>query len=215
MIMATRKIKKSYISCTGYFASVKNKKLITFESTLERDFFTILEFDSNVKSYEEQPMTVKYNFDDDEIRKYTPDVLVKYTDGTKKLFEVKYANDLQDKNLVYKLNTLKKYFSENENIDLNIFTDKEVAQSILNNYKFLYKFASLKPSKKTTIIEKTIVENSPLSIKELLHKLSTNKNEQLFFIPYIWNYLYKNIYLIEHELLHTTFTMNTKIIYGV
>ena len=43
--MSVRQIKKSYISCTGYFASYKNKTQIAFESVPERDFYMMLEFD--------------------------------------------------------------------------------------------------------------------------------------------------------------------------
>ena len=57
--MPVRKIKKSYISCVGYFKSYKNNKQLAFESILERDFFTILEFDDAVVSYEEQPFQIK------------------------------------------------------------------------------------------------------------------------------------------------------------
>jgi hypothetical protein len=38
--MSVRKIKKSYISCIGYFASYKNKTQVAFESTLERGVVT-------------------------------------------------------------------------------------------------------------------------------------------------------------------------------
>jgi len=59
--MGVRKIKKSYIFCTGYFVSKKNNNQITFESVLERDSYTILEFDNNVVYYEEQPVQNKIN----------------------------------------------------------------------------------------------------------------------------------------------------------
>ena len=71
--MSTRKIKKSYISCTGYFASYKNKIQIAFESVLERDFYMLLEFDENVISYAEQPITINYEYKDGSKRRYTPD----------------------------------------------------------------------------------------------------------------------------------------------
>ncbi|UCM99797.1 hypothetical protein LCX93_09720 [Sulfurimonas sp. SWIR-19] len=64
MNMSVRKIKKSYLSCTGYFASYKNKNQVAFESVLERDLFMLLEFDTNVVKYEEQPMQVFYPFND-------------------------------------------------------------------------------------------------------------------------------------------------------
>lgn len=58
--MSIRKIKKSYISCVGYFKSYKNNKQLAFESILERDFFMLLEFNKDVVSFEEQPLKIKY-----------------------------------------------------------------------------------------------------------------------------------------------------------
>jgi hypothetical protein len=52
--MVARSIPKSYRNVTGRFASVKNRHPIGFESTLEKDFFLLLEFDRRVESFEEQ-----------------------------------------------------------------------------------------------------------------------------------------------------------------
>jgi len=43
--MVARSIPKNYRNVTGRFASAKNQNLIGFESTLEKDFFLLLEFD--------------------------------------------------------------------------------------------------------------------------------------------------------------------------
>ena len=91
--MSVRKIKKSYLSCTGYFASYKNNNQIAFESVMERDLFMILEFDDNVLKYEEQPIRVYYPYNN-KTRRYTPDVLITYKDNSQKLIEVKYASEL-------------------------------------------------------------------------------------------------------------------------
>lgn len=210
--MGTRKIKKSYISSTGYFASNKNKKQIAFESTLERDFYTLLEFDSSVLSYEEQPLTIKYKYLDGNTRKYTPDALVRYVDGTKKLFEVKYANELNNNlELVEKLDLLRDIFFNNKGQIFEIFTDENINKTILKNYNFLYKFSSIiKSTEKTLLVEKTIKKYRNLSIKELLSKLADTKQDELLFIPYIWNYLYKHLHLIEHT-LDKKLTMSTTI----
>lgn len=209
--MGTRKIKKSYISCTGYFASRKNKKLVAFESILERDFYTTLEFNNDVVSYEEQPVTVKYEYSKDDKRKYTPDVLVTYKDDTQKYFEVKYAKDIDsDDELRNKLDILQNYFQDNEDIELEIFTDKDIDSILLNNYKFLYRFSTLEPSSKTQRIEQLILQEKSISIHDVLSQLDITKNEQLCYIPYIWNFIFNNLNLVE-ESIDKKLTMNTKI----
>ena len=49
--MPVRKIQKNFLSVTGVFYSLKNKKGIAYESLLKRDYFLFLEFDNTVLSY--------------------------------------------------------------------------------------------------------------------------------------------------------------------
>lgn len=89
--MPSRKIPKNYRSVTGTFPSLKNNSNISYESLLERDFYMLLEFDSNVKEYEEQPFTIKYQRNNNTY-KYTPDVLVHYYDNTlPTVYEIKMS----------------------------------------------------------------------------------------------------------------------------
>ena len=53
--MPVRKIRKNYRSVTGVFTGQKNEGSTEFESTLERDLFTLLEFSPDVLKYEAQP----------------------------------------------------------------------------------------------------------------------------------------------------------------
>jgi len=45
---------------TGLFPSEKNEKTIEYESSIELDYFYLLEFDEDVVSYEEQPFSIHY-----------------------------------------------------------------------------------------------------------------------------------------------------------
>src|SRR5437868_5438583 len=98
--MPSRKIPPSRRSLTGLVASQKSPRLSLvpspparpsqlgagqpqpqtrmkgFESSLERDFFILLDFDLNVDRYEEQPVRIEYRDGDGRLRTYTPDVLV-------------------------------------------------------------------------------------------------------------------------------------------
>lgn len=71
--MPTRKITRSPVKVTG--TAPDDQK---FESTLEEDFFVLLRFNPLVESFEEQPVAIEWLDEAEEIRGYTPDVLVRY-----------------------------------------------------------------------------------------------------------------------------------------
>lgn len=208
--MSTRKIKKSYISCTGYFASYKNKIQIAFESVLERDFYMLLEFDDNVSSYAEQPITINYEYKDGSKRKYTPDCLVTYKNGTERYYEVKYINEIRnDSELREKLDFLKLYFYDEHTLKFDIFTDEEIGKIYLDNLKFLYKFAFIpQDNEKIVKINKIFNEVDKISVKELLNVLSDNQMEQMKWLPYVWRYVFENIKVVNP---YKKFTMNTEL----
>lgn len=208
--MSTRKIKKSYISCTGYFASYKNKIQIAFESVLERDFYMLLEFDENVVSYAEQPITINYEYKDGSKRRYTPDCLITYKDGTERYYELKYINEIRnDSELREKLDFLKSYFYDEYTLKFDIFTDEEIGKIYLDNLKFLYKFAFIpQDNEKIVKINKILNEVDKISIKELLNVLSDNQMEQMKWLPYIWRYVFENIKVVNP---YEKFTMNTEL----
>lgn len=197
--MSVRKIKKSYISCVGYFKSYKNDKQLAFESILERDFFTVLEFDNNVISYEEQPFQIKYNLKGVSTR-YTPDVLVIYKDSSQKVFEVKYQNAIDsDPELQYKLTILKEEIMQQTSLPFEIFTDIQLDTIYLKNCIFLYKFAFLIENTKiqANIQNALKLKKEPLSIKTFIEELSPEQSSQLQNLPYLWHVIFKNLSLVN------------------
>jgi len=55
--------------------SRKNNRMITSESTLERDLYMLMEFDPFVESFEEQPLKITYKNSKGGDSTYTPDVI--------------------------------------------------------------------------------------------------------------------------------------------
>ncbi len=198
-----RKIKKSNRSVTGYFMSKKNKRQITFESTLERDLFLTLEFDDSVIAYSEQPMTISYVHDGSK-RRYTPDCLVQYSDH-ETIFEAKYQNELdEDAQLRHKLNSIKSHFEQNTPYDFKIFTDRSKHPDLIQNLKFLYKFAFLKPSPDLTQQIYAVWMNliRPVSIKEFLFEIDSNAEHHSNVLPYLWHFIFihPNAILLNQKL---------------
>jgi hypothetical protein len=52
--------------------------MTAFESSLERDFLLLLDFNPDVEFFEEQPVKIVYHGAKGRRRTYTPDVLVRY-----------------------------------------------------------------------------------------------------------------------------------------
>lgn len=210
--MPVRKIKKSYISCVGYFKSYKNNKQLAFESILERDYFMLLEFEQDVVSYEEQPLKIKYNLKAKNTR-YTPDVLVSYQDGSKKIFEVKYQSDIDsDTKLQHKISILKEEIARQMFIPFETFTDAQIDQIYFKNCVFLYKNAFISENQIMTnkVLENINKLSEPISIRSFLELLSTKQTEQLQFLPYIWHELFKNNALIDMNEKITMSSLITK-----
>jgi hypothetical protein len=212
--MSVRKIKKSYISCVGYFKSYKNNKQLAFESILERDFFMLLEFDKDVVSFEEQPLKIKYKLKAKNTR-YTPDVLVTYKDGSQKIFEVKYQSDLDsDPQLQHKISVLKEEIARQLLIPFETFTDAQIDQIYFKNCVFLYKNAFISESQTMTnkILENINKLSEPIAIKSFVELLAANQTEQLQTLPYLWHEIFKNSTLID---ISQKITMSSLIFKGI
>jgi hypothetical protein len=139
----TRRITKSHCSVTGKKPSIKTGKSHQFESTLERDYISLLEFDDQVVSYIEQPLIIYY-FHDGKDRTYTPDFLTIYnpSSNTKPLLsEIKYKADLQLHRSEYqpKFDAAIKFADEN-GYQFTVITEEDIRTVYLQNAVFLNRF---------------------------------------------------------------------------
>lgn len=97
-----RAIPRNYRSVTGRVETL-NGDSIGYESTLERDFITLLDFNARVSKLVGQPMRIRFSVDGGDIRTYTPDLLARFQPiGDSKawrptLYEVKYREELEDR----------------------------------------------------------------------------------------------------------------------
>jgi hypothetical protein len=72
----------------GYFPSLKMRRMVQFESTLERDLIYLLDFDRRVAAFEEQPLKIVYQHEGKTLS-YTPDFQVAFAGGQTALLECK------------------------------------------------------------------------------------------------------------------------------
>lgn len=105
--MPVRKTNRGVGGLTGYVtkgyknASGTDDEAIFFESSLERDYYERLKFrcliTKEVAGFEEQPLTLEYQGTSGKTRRYTPDVLVVFTEPGRmpELVEIKYRAKLR------------------------------------------------------------------------------------------------------------------------
>lgn len=145
--MKNRKIGYTYGSVSGHFAFRRDKS-IAFESTLERDLLTLLEFNEMVLDVIEQPVTIEYVNHNGRAVTYTPDFLVYFRSPATNnisapyakpmLIEVKPSRILDKKfcELRPKFKIGMKYAMENDFI-FKIYDEKRIRGQDLKNINFI------------------------------------------------------------------------------
>ena len=210
-----RKIGKNARSVTGYISKQPKNVLVQFESTLERDFINLLEFDYEVMDYIEQPVTIEYIMDGRH-RYYTPDFLVRYMPSDPQrppmLCEIKYTEDLikYSSELKPKFEAAKKY-CKGKGYTFEVLTEENIRSPYLTNVKFLRHYKNKLSEVNTYDIDmllNNLMKLEPTTAAELLSSC-TELFEKKAELTYVLWVLVAN-HRIECDLT-SRLTMNTKI----
>lgn len=139
-----RKIGPARRSVTGRV--VIRGRSIAFESSLERDFALLMDFDRNVVGVKSQPIRISYRSPEGRRRFYVPDFLVERVSGPPLLCEVKYREDLRRDwtTLRPRLRAAVGYAMRN-GMRFSIMTDVEIRGPHLDNVVFLRRFRGRVP----------------------------------------------------------------------
>lgn len=206
-----RTIPRNYRSLTGKVSFSGGSEAQPFESSLERDFYQILDFDHQATSATAQPFKIPYEIDG-ELRHYFPDVLVRYTDHISVVYEIKYRCDLatQWADSVVKFKAAVKFCKANGMV-FRILTDKEIrAGSIMANIQFLRGFREIpiEYGVKKRLIDGVRVLGPALTPKILLEATYDSEDWKLRAMPVLW-------FLIANRMIEINFferlTMNSHI----
>ncbi len=141
-----RKIPRSAVRVTGLRHNSKGPYPAHWESSIECDFLTLLEFDPAVRCYYTQPMEMSWTDTKGIKHTYTPDILVIwYPDEYGQpvpnwLVDMKSASELTraDPLLLEKLRAGKEYARSKGWIFKDI-TELQIRSPLLNNAKFLHR----------------------------------------------------------------------------
>lgn len=142
---------------------------------LQRDYYYILEFDSNVISYKE--ILINDEWKDKELN-YAPHIKVN-KDDKNQIIIILYNKYIEKNSGNIEIS---KTFCEQNDYNLVLITEKSINKVLLSNLKFLYRFSRQEPTK----FEKHRI----LKLFEKYHCISI-KNLQRYFseklIPKIYN----------------------------
>lgn len=215
--MPVRKIGMNHTSLTGKVFSEKNGVARFFESSLERDYIYILEFDHNVRSYEEQPVTIEYLDEIGKKRTYTPDFLVQFKNHTNlsaslkpTLVEVKYRTDLWRnwKELKPKFKAALD-FAGHKNWKFKIMTEIEIRTEYQYNARFLSKYLKANTDlDKMNHLMDIIKEFDLTTPEELIAAAAIGPKMQGYYLYTLWHMIANGF--ISCDLTHKL-TMNTEI----
>lgn len=194
--MPVRSIPRNYRSLTGKVINTRNQVAVTFESALERDFYLILDFDSAVAKFEEQPIHIVYEYPAGISRTYTPDVLVHYGfDPTLSrtpppmLYEVKYRDDLRANWGEYKpkFKAARRY-ARRQGWGFRLVTECEIRTPYLKNAQFLreYRLRCLDSDDGGRLLA-ALAEWGETDAEALLARLSPTREARIRLLPVLWH----------------------------
>lgn len=187
--MPARTVPKNYRHVTGRVYNSRTRSSSAFESTLERDYLLLLDFDPAVARYEEQPVTLDYSDRNGVQRRYTPDVLVEYADGSFVLCEVKRRDDLSQHWAEYKakFKAARRYARERGG-RFRLISEREIRTPYLGNVKFLrpYRGYVVDPVQQAELLG-TLAQGPVMTVECLLAVLAPDRDGQAHWLPVLWH----------------------------
>ena len=158
--MAVRRVTHHGGNVIGRFPSLKMQRMVSFESTIERDYAYVLDFEPEVTSFSEQPLTIEYP-DADRVRRYTPDFEVVRTDQRHWLVECKPQQLLHTDDNQRKFAAAQAWCAE-RGWQFEVVTDTQLRAGYrLQNIQFLTYHARFTFSAKTKSQVQTILAAHP------------------------------------------------------
>jgi len=192
--MRVRRITNGGRKVIGKFPSIKNGKMVWWESQLERDYFYLLEIDPDVISYQEQPLKIRYYLDG-EPHRYTPDIRVIRLNG-KEIVEVK-LKEVAEKEEYVQLFKRVDPICRAKGYEFVVATEETIRiQPRLDNIKLIYKYAKATVTSEHQILLYSIFSGQEsLSLGEIINGFNARQISQ--------NVVYALIY---HGILSVDFT---------
>lgn len=151
----------------GKFPSRKTGRMVHHEGMLELDALYLFEASSLVRSYTEQPETIRYP-DGNRLRRYTPDFELLLANGHALLAEVKPRKNAEALEIAHKLSRIADHYGRQGRAFMVLTDDQIRVEPRLASIRWVYHQASrVQPSTlKTNVALRRLVNAFPLSIRE-------------------------------------------------
>ena len=189
-LVSVRQIPPNRRSVTGLLPSRKNARLVPFESALERDLATLLEFDDSVLTFEAQPVELRYEHDGRR-RRGVPDFLVTYhphIDRRPLLVDVKFRSELFEKwaKLKPRLRAARRHARE-QGWDYRILTEVEIRTVFLRNARFLLPYQRCAPDPRhEQLLMRTLERMESATPQLLLEACYADPWNRAQLVPTLW-----------------------------
>lgn len=208
---SVRTIRTGHRGNRGRATATKAGGRAEFESTLERDFYFLLEMDPEVLSFTPQPVSLTFKGPNGRSRRYVPDALIEYRDGRPPcLTEVKYAAELHKDPELFRLRfQAAREYARAQGWTFSTFTEKAIRNQRLTNVTFLRPY--LDPQRRfDQKIQAELLARAAqpgnLTLTDLLSGLSLS--EKGHWLPVLWHLvatLQLQVDLEQPLTLHTRF----------
>jgi hypothetical protein len=156
--MPVRKIPRNYLHMTGRVSMAGQPDSAAFEGGLERDFYTLLDFDASIADVDHQPVRIDYSRPGGLETHYTPDALVTYypwANRRPQLCEVKTREDLKNdwSDLRPGFKAAVRY-AKKQGWRFAIYTEVEIRTPFLANVRLLrdYRFIPIDEIKRARLV---------------------------------------------------------------
>lgn len=193
ILRSVRAVKSNGKTVVGFQSSYKNAQMVQFESSLEKDFIRMVEFQTSVDRYVSQPLKIEYLDDEGKQRSYTPDFIVYYRKdrlpkAVPTIFEVKYRNDLKENWKEYKPKFKAALsYAKVRGWKFKIVTEVEIRTMYTVNATFLlpYKRRKMESTLLADILEGMRILKTTTPFK-LLAFATHDEERRMELIPALW-----------------------------
>jgi len=156
----------------GKFPSIKMKRMVGYQSLIERDFIYLLDFDPAVTTYSEQPLTIHYEAEN-KARRYTPDFAFTHS-GRAYLVECKHHQFIKPDENGPKWVAARRWCTA-RGITFVVVTEAVIRAGYrLENVKLLTDYARYSIDEATTraVLGTIAASPDPLTVAELMEAVS-------------------------------------------
>lgn len=169
------------------------------ESILESGFALLLEYDTKVETYFEQPETFFLQDESGKTTRYTPDFLIVLTNGQRKYIEVKPESEIKSGKYSKVFNLFKQKALQTGD-DFEVVTETTIKKEpLLRNLRYFYKYRKNKYIDITLLEKISSSTSTKVVFKELIQQSNLKSLYELIAFGHIQFDIHNEVFSINSE----------------